>query len=240
MRSLKRDIVQRTLSTSSPSCRLQPVNRVSTPVNALMGHCQVTLYQRRSVENYESVLARNTEELERISLMVENSLFLARAGQAQSVVKPVALSLGAELQRIADYFEGLAEERGLTLHVSGSGQICADAMLLRRALNNLVDNAIRYAHPGGEVRLRVFRQGRGWRIDVVNQGKPVVARHLDKLFDRFYRVDDARTSSGNARGLELSIVKAIMILHQGEARVQCAPDGEICFSLFSPDRSPTG
>lgn len=215
-------------------------HEIRTPVNALMGHCQVTLYQRRSVEDYESVLACNTEELERISLMVENILFLARAGQAQSVVKPVALSLDAELQRIADYFEGLAEERGLTLHASGSGQICADAMLLRHALSNLVDNAIRYAHAGGEIRLRGLRQGRGWRIDVVNQGEPVAARHLDKLFDRFYRADDARTSSGNASGLGLSIVKAIMTLHQGEARVQCAPGGEICFSLFFPDRPPTG
>lgn len=113
-------------------------------------------------------------------------------------------------------------------------------MPLRRALSNLVDNAIRYAHAGGEIRLCGLRQGRGWRIDVVNQGEPVAARHLDKLFDRFYRADEARTSSGNASGLGLSIIKAIMILHQGEARVQCAPDGEICFSLFFPSRPPTG
>ena len=184
-------------------------HEIRTPVNALMCHCQVTLYQRRSVEDYETVLACNTEELERISLMVENILFLARASQAQSVIKPVTLSLDTELQRIADYFEGLAEERDITLCASGAGQVCADPMLLRRALSNLVDNAIRYAHAGGEIHLRGRRQDQGWQIEVVNQGEPVAARHLDKLFDRFYRADDARTSSGNASGLGLSIVKAI-------------------------------
>ncbi|TKI06535.1 heavy metal sensor histidine kinase [Martelella alba] len=212
---------------------------IRTPVNALMGHCQVALYQRRPAQEYESVLVRISEELERISRMVENILFLARAGEAQSAIAPTPLPLMAELQRVADYFEGLAEERGLTLTCRGEGTVRADAMLLRRALSNLVDNAVRYADADSAIVLEGRRRNNGLLIEVINRGPPIPARHLDKLFDRFYRVDAARTSSGNASGLGLSIVRAIMQLHRGSAAVVCSPEGEIRFSLFFPDETPT-
>jgi two-component system heavy metal sensor histidine kinase CusS len=208
---------------------------IRTPINALMGHCQVALYQRRTAQEYESVLVRNSEELERISRMVENILFLARAGEAQSAIAPVSLSVEQELQRIADYFEGLAEERGLELHCRGEGMIKADAILLRRALSNLVDNAIRYADADSQIWLDGRRHNNGWLLEVINQGPPIPPNHLAKLFDRFYRADDARTGSDNASGLGLSIVQAIMKLHKGTANVSCRGQRQICFSLFFPD-----
>ncbi len=210
-------------------------HEIRTPINALMGHCQVALYQRRSAPEYESVLVGNSEELERISRMVENILFLARAGEAQSAIQPAGLALHAELQRIADYFEGLAEERGLSLYCRGEGEIWADAMLLRRALSNLVDNAIRYADENSKVTLTGRRDGAGWVIEVANRGPAIAAEHMNKLFDRFYRVDNARTGSDNATGLGLSIVRAIMELHHGSASARCDPDGTLCFCLYFPD-----
>ncbi|XBS71578.1 heavy metal sensor histidine kinase [Acerihabitans sp. KWT182] len=212
-------------------------HEIRTPVNALMGHCQVALYQRRSAQEYESVLVRNSEELERISRMVENILFLARAGEAHSAISPAPLPLATELQRVADYFEGLAEERGLRLLCRGEGMVQADAMLLRRALSNLVDNAIRYADADSDIILCGRRYREGWLIEVINHGPPIPANHMDKLFDRFYRADDARTSSGNASGLGLSIVQAIMKLHRGSAGVQCTPTGEITFTLYFLDKT---
>jgi len=210
-------------------------HEIRTPVNALMGHCQVALYQRRSAPEYESVLVRNSEELERISRLVENILFLARAGEAQAAIQPVMLSLNAELTRVADYFEGLADERGLLLDCQGEGKVWADAILLRRALSNLVDNAIRYANPQSRIILSGRRCGAGWVIEVSNQGPVIPAQSLAKLFDRFYRADHARTSSGNSTGLGLSIVQAIMALHQGRATARCDADGTLCFSLWFPD-----
>ncbi len=211
-------------------------HEIRTPVNALMGHCQVALYQRRTAPEYESVLVRNSEELERISRLVENILFLARAGEAHSAIQPGSLSLGAELTRVADYFEGLADERGLSLDCQGHGEVWADAILLRRALSNLVDNAIRYANQPSRIILSGRRSGSGWIIEVSNQGPVIPAQSMAKLFDRFYRADNARTSSGNSTGLGLSIVQAIMELHQGRATARCDADGILCFSLFFPDR----
>ncbi|WJV63428.1 heavy metal sensor histidine kinase [Pectobacteriaceae bacterium C52] len=213
-------------------------HEIRTPINALMGHCQVALYQHRSAQEYKSVLVRNSEELERISRLVENILFLARAGEAHSAIQPTLLSLNAEITRVADYFEGLAEERELLLDCQGHGQVWADAILLRRALSNLVDNAIRYANQHSQIILCGRRTAGGWLIEVTNQGPVIPAQSMDRLFDRFYRADNARTRSGNSTGLGLSIVQAIMTLHQGCATARCDADGTLCFSLYFPDRPP--
>ncbi|CAI2444749.1 heavy metal sensor histidine kinase [Serratia plymuthica] len=211
-------------------------HEIRTPVGALMGHCQVALYQPRSVEEYETLLSNNMDELERISRMVENILFLARAGEAQAVLNCSRMDIAQELQRVADYFEGLAEERGITLVCWGEGQLMADAMLFQRALSNLVANAVRYADENSQIRLQALSQPKGRVvIQVVNQGRPISPMHLDKLFDRFYRADAARSAGSHASGLGLSIVRAIMTLHGGEVRAECIagdPSARITFSLI--------
>ncbi|CAI0998853.1 Probable sensor-like histidine kinase YedV [Serratia entomophila] len=212
-------------------------HEIRTPVGALMGHCQVALYQPRSVEEYETLLLNNMEELERISRIVENILFLARADNAQSALNYRRLDAAQELQRVADYFEGLAEERGITLSCEGEGALWADGMLFQRALSNLVANAVRYADENSLIRLWVGRQAGATAVRVINQGPPLAAGHLDKLFDRFYRADAARSTGTHASGLGLSIVRAIMTLHGGEARADCSagePSACITFSLIFP------
>ncbi|HID9469292.1 MULTISPECIES: heavy metal sensor histidine kinase [Serratia] len=213
-------------------------HEIRTPVGALMGHCQVALYQARSVEEYETLLSNNMEELERISRMVENILFLARAGEGQAVLNPQRLDVAQELQRVADYFEGLAEERGITLVCQGEGQWMADAMLFQRALSNLVSNAVRYADENSQVQLQAVSQADGGlAILVINQGPPISPAHLNKLFDRFYRADAARSSGSHASGLGLAIVRAIMTLHGGTAHAHCVVEentARITFSLIFP------
>ncbi|WP_323115665.1 histidine kinase dimerization/phospho-acceptor domain-containing protein, partial [Klebsiella variicola] len=120
-------------------------HEIRTPIGSLMGHGQVALRQPRSNEEYQALIASNQEELERIARMVESILFLARADDVRAAVERSRLDLGEELRRQAEYFEGLAEERGLSLDVQVSGQLRADPQLFRRALSNLLANAIRYA-----------------------------------------------------------------------------------------------
>ena len=146
--------------------------------------------------------------------------------------------MAQELQRVADYFEGLAEERGITLVCQGEGQLLADAMLFQRALSNLVANAVRYADENSQIVLQTLTQQTGEVVvQVSNQGPAIAPAHLDKLFDRFYRADAARSAGSHASGLGLAIVRAIMALHGGASRAYCSAENNaawITFSLIFP------
>jgi len=211
-------------------------HEIRTPVGSLMGHCQVALRQPRSVDEYQALLVSNLEELERISRLVESILFLARADEAQSVLERQPLQLHDELQRVAGYFEGLAEERQLTLHTVGDGSVEADPILLRRALSNLVANAIRYADAHSTINLRVGQRDGHCLIEVDNQGPVLSEAALGKLFDRFYRGDASRHQRSDSNGLGLAIVTAIMHLHGGRVSVAQPAHGRICFTLAFPAR----
>lgn len=203
-----------------------------TPINNLMIQTQVVLSQPRSVDDYLSSLASNIEEYERLARMVENMLFLARADHAKGGLIKQPLDLRNELQRIADYFEGVAEEAQVRLTVEAEGTLEADPILFRRAVNNLVANAVRYTPAGGVIHLAARPLPEGMTISVTNPGIGIGPEHLSRLFDRFYRVDQARSDSASSAGLGLAIVQSIMALHGGRAEVDSAPDQATTFRLI--------
>lgn len=214
---------------------------LKTPLATLILQTQVALSQPRTVEHYRALLASHAEELERLARMVDSMLFLARADHAQLAVRIDRLDARAELVRIADYFEGLAEEAGLTIAVTGAGHVYADAALLRRAVANLVDNAIRHARPRSTVRVDVAQQASGTVITVTNEGPGIAAEDLPRIFDRFYRADRTRRDSASSAGLGLAIVKSIMSLHRGRVEVRSSPDAQTEFRLvFPPAVSTSG
>jgi two-component system heavy metal sensor histidine kinase CusS len=205
-----------------------------TPINNLMVQTQVALSQPRSIEEYQILLASNHEEYERLARMVENMLFLARADHADFVLNKQSLDACNELQRIADYFEGIAEDAQVQLVVDASGTLDADPILFRRAVNNLVANAIRYTPPAGVIRLAAQPMHDGMAITVTNPGIGINAEHIPLLFARFYRVDNARSDSASSTGLGLAIVQSIMGLHGGRAEVDSIPDAMTTFRLVFP------
>lgn len=205
-----------------------------TPINNLMVQTQVALSQPRSIEDYQALLASNEEEYERLARMVENMLFLARADHADFVLNEQRLNACNELQRIADYFEGIAEDAQVQLVVDASGTLEADPILFRRAANNLVANAIRYTPKGGVIRLATQPMDDGIAITVTNPGIGINREHVPLLFDRFYRVDNARSDSASSTGLGLAIVQSIMVLHGGRVEVESTPDVMTTFRLVFP------
>jgi len=210
-------------------------HEIRTPVGALIGQTQVALNRVRTPAEYQQLLESNLEELTRLSLIVDNILFLARADHAMLDIERAPLAMADELQGIADYFEGPAEEAGLRFSVRATGTAMANAPLVRRALHNLVVNALRYSRPDTTVRLIGEPLASGALIAVENDGVVIPAEQLARLFDRFYRADATGERPADASGLGLSIVKAIMDLHRGEARVSCSEDGTIRFELRFPD-----
>ncbi|HEY0293874.1 MAG TPA: heavy metal sensor histidine kinase [Bordetella sp.] len=209
-------------------------HEIRTPIGALMGNFQVALYQRRAPEEYENLLATGLEELERISRLIENILFLARADDAQAALAYAELDLPAELGKVAEYFEGLAEERGIRIEYKARGTLRADPMLFRRALGNLVANAVRYADADSVVRLAASAEPGAVLVGVDNQGPPIPSERLGKLFDRFYQGDAARSAASDSSGLGLAIVRAIMTLHDGSAAAENTAGGRVRFTLRYP------
>lgn len=207
-----------------------------TPIGNLMGQTEVALGQPRSAAFYHGVLASNLEELQRLSRMSDNMLFLARAEHVDAAIEPAWLDIATELARVADYFEGLADERALRIVCHGSGALWADPLLLRRALANLLANAVQYADAPSTIALAAQAGdgdggGKGiLTLSVSNAGAPIAAPQLARLFDRFYRADAARRGSAQSSGLGLSIVHTIMTLHGGSASARSA-GGRNCFSL---------
>ena len=206
-----------------------------TPINTLLMETQVALARPRTLEQYEAAMASNIEEYERIGRMIENTLFLARADSAQLAVKPVRLDLAQELGRIAEYFEGVAEEAGVVLALRRvDAVVAADTILFQRAVSNLVSNAIQHSRPGSAVAIEAVLEADGVVVRVVNQGEAIAAAQLQLLFERYYRGDPSRGAAPDGAGLGLAIVRAIMDLHRGRASAQSSANGETCFTLQFP------
>ncbi|TKJ65680.1 two-component sensor histidine kinase [Pseudomonas sp. CFBP13506] len=210
-------------------------HELRTPINNLLGETQVALQQPRSIENYQQLLASNVEELERLARMLDNMLFLARTDPASALRQRQELSAADEVQRIADYFEGLASDVNINIRAEGKGVIWAEPMLLRRALANLCANAIKYGAPNSELVIQAVPNAEGIQLCVNNQGETIPAEHLSRLFERFYRVDESRERSAHSNGLGLSIVATIMQLHNGRYSVS-SDEGMTRFELFFPGR----
>ncbi|MBB5390879.1 MULTISPECIES: heavy metal sensor histidine kinase [unclassified Herbaspirillum] len=212
-------------------------HEIRTPVNVLMGQSQVALGQRRSPEEYEQLLESNVEELQRISRIVENIMFLAQADHATLAVDCAALELREELGKIVDYFEGIADERGMRFALEAEGSCHANLVMWRRAVSNLVINAVRYGEADSTVRIIARSDGNGSSIIVENRSDDATPHTMARMFDRFYRGDRSRSAYTESNGLGLAIVKAIMALHRGTATVECPQPGWIRFTLHFPPAS---
>ncbi len=194
-------------------------HEMRTPLANLMGQTQQLLHRARSVEDYQALLASNQEEYERLARMIDNMLFLARAEQPAAAIERQRFALPALVEQLCDYFEGVADDRCIQLLDETEGELCGDPELIRRALANLLANALRYGASDSPVRI-VSGSEDGWRsVSVINLGPPIAAEHLPRLFDRFYRCDPSRAEPGDSGGLGLAIVRSIMQLHGGEVVV---------------------
>ena len=192
-------------------------HELRTPINALLGQNQVTLSQTRSIAEYQKTIAGNIEELENISRLTENILFLARADKNNVLVKLDSLSLNKEVENLLDYLEYLSDEKEICFKVECNQQIFADKILLQRMLSNLIVNAIRYSPEKSRIHITSFLDTNGYlNIDIASPGTKI--HEPEKLFRRFWRGDNSRHSVG--QGLGLSLVKAIAELAKEAAPAQ--------------------
>lgn len=213
-------------------------HELRTPVSNLLTQTQVTLAQARSEADYRDILASNAEEFERLSRMIADMLLLAKAEQGQMPLQAGTIDLAAEVQSLLEYYGILAEERQIHLTTQGNGRTHGNRLMLRRAISNLLSNALRHTPHGGRIQVNIKPATDPARLylTVHNTGNAIAPEHLPKLFDRFYRVDTARTAheagteTGEGSGLGLAITRAILHAHGGTVTVT-STDGETVFCL---------
>lgn len=213
-------------------------HELRSPISNLMGKAQVTLSRERPPEEYKAVLEASIEELERVTRIVADMLFLAQVSQPASQARFTRVALGEEARRVVDLFALSAEDKQLQLQLSGDAWVLGDRLMIQRAISNLLSNAIRHSPPQGQISLRVEQTVDAVSLCVSNPGPGIAACHLPHLFERFYRVDSSRTRAEGGTGLGLAIVRSIMNLHQGRTEASSLPERLTEFRLVFPKLDP--
>ncbi|MEL4892286.1 heavy metal sensor histidine kinase [Xanthomonas protegens] len=198
-------------------------HELRTPLASLIGQTQVALTRRRDAQQLRQVLQSNLEELERLRAIVADMLFLARAEQGQRARQCEDTSLAEEVGKTVEFFEVLLDEAGLRVELRGDVVAPVEKSLLRRALSNLLHNAIQHStHSAGAapIVVEIVQRGGEALIAFSNPSVALAPEHLERLFDRFYRGDAARANSRESHGLGLAIVKAVASMHGGRVFAQ--------------------
>lgn len=209
-------------------------HELRSPMNNLMGKAQVTLSRERPPAEYKQVLESCTEELERLSRMVSQMLFLASVSQPSAPLIFSAIDLREEAKKVAELFAMSAEEKKMSVEVQGNAKVSGDRLMIQRAISNLLSNAIRHGSTGTTVTLSLSSRKEEISLAVCNAGEGIEAEHLPRLFDRFYRVHASRSRQQGGTGLGLAIVRSIMSLHEGRVAVESEPGAVTTFSLIFP------
>ena len=214
-------------------------HELRTPVSNLLTQTQVTLARTRTAGEYREVLASNAEEFERLSRMIADMLFLARADNDlvnQRMPGRSPVDLRAEAESLIEFYETLAEENGVALSLRGQAIAPGDRLMLRRAMSNLLSNALRHTPRGGHIEICLSPPpeipGRAI-VSVANTGPTIPPEHLPHLFDRFYRADPSRKREAEGSGLGLAITRSIMRAHGGEVTAR-SEHGLTVFELGLP------
>lgn len=198
-------------------------HELRTPITNLTTQLQVELGKPRTPERYRETLYTSLEELERLTKTIADMLYLAQAEHGQARPESTPINLAQEVRALFDYFEALAEERHVRLALEGEAPaIVGDRLMWRRALSNLLSNALRHTPAGQQVTVRLGTVGPHLQLAVENPGEPIAPEHVPHLFDRFYRVDPSRQRQGEGAGLGLAIVKSIVEAHGGRITVASA------------------
>jgi two-component system, OmpR family, heavy metal sensor histidine kinase CusS len=210
-------------------------HELRTPLANILGEAQVALTRARSSDEYREVVESTATECEKLSGIVDNLLFVARADAARDKIHRTSFPGRPEVEKIASYYSALAEDRNISIECTGEGEVYADSTLFARAIGNLLDNALRHTQDGGKIEIAIKQHANATDITVRDNGCGIEAEHLPRVFDRFYRADSSRSSGG--AGLGLALVKSITDLHAGSARIQSATGSGTTVTLAFPKKA---
>jgi two-component system, OmpR family, heavy metal sensor histidine kinase CusS len=209
-------------------------HELRTPIAILRGEAEGALIKARSSDQYRDVIESSLEEFHRLSRLIDNLLFLARAETTVALTKS-SFDGGPAIEKIREFYEAVSQEQGVEIRCEGEAEVYAEPALFRRSLLNLISNSLRFTPSGGTISISLTRRKSGAEITIADTGCGIAPNHVDKVFDRFFRGDAARTSEGT--GLGLAIVKSIMEIHKGSVSIKSDLDRGTVVTLTFPDLS---
>lgn len=190
-------------------------HELRTPLANLISGSEVVLSRPRTVEELQTTMASNLEELELLQLMINDMLFLARADSGAMAVDLSETSVRREVTKVLDYYEAMLEDGGLSFEIVGDAKVWANAGLIRRAISNLISNAIKATRPGERITVGIHSIEGFAHVEVHNVGDGIPEEIAPQIFDRFFRADSSRSKWPEGHGLGLAIVRAIACMHGG-------------------------
>ena len=215
-------------------------HELRTPLTAIRGGVEALLDEAGPAERrFVAIIARNSARMERL---VSDLLRLARLDAGQEELTPTPCGLEAALASVAGELAPLAEAKQVDVRTAvapEAGTVLADPLKLHDALRNLVENAVNYSPPGGAVELGAAGADGVVRITVADRGPGIPDTDLTRIFERFYRVDDARPRDPGGTGLGLAIVKHLIGLHGGAVRAANREGGGTVFTIELPHPRPS-
>jgi signal transduction histidine kinase len=205
-------------------------HELRTPLTVLEGSMEVALLNRRTPEEYERILRQAATEAQRMGVLVADLLTLARTQRDAEALMLDLVDLRDIIREAVNGLQPLAEVKGQTLEVrlDRTLLVLGDALKLRQAVSNLLDNAVSYTPPGGMVWVSGSRERGRVLVQIRDTGPGIAPEHLPHLFEPFYRVDRGRGGSGGHAGLGLALAAWIVRAHGGKVTVEsCLGQGSI-------------
>ena len=214
-------------------------HELRTPLTILKGEIEVALRSPPAEEEYRRVLASCLEEVDRLSALVEDLLFLARSEGGAVSLPQMPVNLADVLAEVAQALQALAETSGITCTVASSPTLWVqgNASLLFRLIFNLGENALKYTPVGGTVTVALSQRGREATLEVKDTGPGIAPEEQARIFDRFYRGDPARGRGGT--GLGLALARSIVLVHSGRITVESVVGQGSCFRVVLPLVAPS-
>ena len=205
------------------------------PITAIKGEAEVILERERDIDEYRRVLVSIIEEFNRLSKMVNSLLILSRSDSGQEKLEFQEIELDKLIRQVYEFFSVVAKSKGIDLKIKSSTvRVRADKTKLEHLFSNLIDNAIKYTRPGGEVEIKIKSDASLAIVSIKDTGMGIPKDELPKIFGRFYRVDKSRARQFGGIGLGLSICQAIVDAHRGKIKVESQVGTGSTFTVFLP------
>ena len=211
-------------------------HELRTPLTAIRSVGEVALQNTGDATYYRDIIGSMLEEVNRLTRLVESLLTMSRADAGQIQLQRTIVEVLDLAKESATLLEVLAEEKHQTIVVDGDPSLAvrADRLILRQALINLIDNAVKYSPPGGKIRVYVHAAGGNAIAEVRDNGPGIAPEHAKKIFERFYRIDKARSRAEGGAGLGLSIAQWAVSAHGGKVELKQEAEPGCAFVIHLP------